>query len=119
MTCVTLVYGATGLAREQAISRSLDPAEATAVLLEGFPSGNSPLEELSSHPDLRIVRIAAGCICCTGNLVFKVTLNRLLRDPPQKLFLSIADALHVEQLRDFLLAAPYGSILSVGKDCRL
>lgn len=119
MTCVTLVYGASSLAREQAIALSLDPALSTAVLLEGFPSGNSALENRTSHSNLRLARIAAGCMCCTGNLVLRVTLNRLLRDPPQQLFLSISDAAHVEQLRKFLITAPYDALLNMGKDCSL
>jgi hypothetical protein len=115
---VTLVTGASAAQREQAIAARLQPACATAVILEGFPDGASPLENLEHAYRLKIFRIAAGCLCCTGNLVMRVTLNRILRDPPQQLFLSIADASHIDALRNFLTTAPYDELLLLTEDCR-
>lgn len=116
-TLVTLVTGASAAQREQAIAARLVPAFQTAVILEGFPDGTSPLQNLEHSSHLKIFRIAAGCLCCTGNLVMRVTLNRILRDPPQRLFLSIADATHLEALRNFLTAAPYDGLLVLTEDC--
>ncbi len=117
MTLVTLVTGPSGAAREQAIANRLHPDTSTAVILEGFPTGNSVLENLAGTPKLTIVRIAAGCMCCTGNLVLRVTLNRVLRDFPDQIFLSIADASHADALRRFLTEAPYDRLLILTEDC--
>jgi hypothetical protein len=117
MTSVTLVVGPVGQVREQAIADRLDPAVSSAVILEGFPDGNSILQNRPNHPDLKILRIASGCMCCTGNLVLRVTLNRILRPPPKQLFLSLADASHLDTLRRFLTEAPYDHLLSLTEDC--
>jgi hypothetical protein len=113
----TLVTGASAAQREQAIAARLEPHCQTAVILEGFPDGTSPLQNLEHSSHVKIFRIAAGCLCCTGNLVMRVTLNRILRDPPQRFFLSIADASHIEALRNFLTAAPYDELLVLTEDC--
>lgn len=91
-----------------------------AALLEGFPSGkqDSPLTALvASHP-LRIARIAAGCLCCTGNLTLRVTLNRLLREQPPAahLFIAMDDTDHLPALRAMLQAAPYADWLALTAD---
>ena len=119
MSLVTLVSGPTSAQREQAIADRLDPAISTVAILEGFPSGTSVLEEKSSQASLKIVRIAAGCMCCTGNLVMRITLNRVLRDSTEKIFLSIADASHLPALRAFLAAPPYDQLLVLTEDCRM
>jgi G3E family GTPase len=113
VTATTLVTGSTAQAREAAIAAHLDPAVDTALILEGLPSGNPILAETSS---LRISRIAPGCLCCTGNLTMRVTLNRLLRRPPQRLFISLATSEHVDRLRDFLAATPYDILLELTQD---
>lgn len=118
MSFVTLVTGPSGKARECAIASRLDPHVFSVVILEGFPSGNSILENQSSHPNLKILRIAAGCMCCTGNLVLRVTLNRVLRESPQQIFLSLTDAEHGDALRSFLTAAPYDTLLTLTENCR-
>ena len=122
MTLVTLVTGATISAREAAIAAALEPDANTALILEGIPDGASPLEAMAgaSAPNhaLRIFRIAPGCLCCTGNLTMRVTLNRLLRTPPQHLFISLASSDHLEQLRAFLRDPPYDELLQFTKDLR-
>lgn len=75
MTLTTLVTGAGAAQREAAIAAALDPALTTALILEGIPSGHSPLDTASG---LRVARIAPGCPCCSGNMTMRVTLNRLL-----------------------------------------
>lgn len=118
MTLVTLVTGSSGEVREQAIAKRLDPDVFAVAILEGFPSGNSSLENLLPRPNLNIRRIASGCMCCTGNLVLRVTLNRVLRESPKQLYLSLADAAHLETLRRFLMEAPYDGLLTLTEDCR-
>jgi hypothetical protein len=118
MTLITLVLGRSALQREQAIANLVDPACPTVVLLEGFPDGNAVLEESGNSPMLKIIRVAAGCMCCTGNLVLKVTLNRILRERPGQVFLSIADASHLEKLHHFLASPPYDELLLLTENCR-
>ncbi|HEV7856541.1 MAG TPA: GTPase [Herminiimonas sp.] len=113
VTLATLVTGARAGLRETAIAERIDPALHTAVILEGLPDGSDPLQQASVQPHLKIVRIAPGCMHCIGNLVMRVTLNRMLRDKPQRLFVSVASGEHIEQLRQFLLASPYDALLSL------
>ena len=64
------------------------------------PFAGAILADLAEHTSppaaLQLLRIAPGCLCCSGNLVLRVTLNRLLRHPPARLFISLADATHIE-----------------------
>jgi len=121
-TRVTLVTGPRAAVREAAIAAALAAAPAhapaaaqSAVILEGLADANSPLIS-SPETGLNVQRIAPGCLCCAGNLVLRVTLNRLLRRPPAQLFISLANAEHVDQLRSMLLQAPYGDLLDLDTD---
>jgi G3E family GTPase len=111
----TLVTGSSAEARERAIHEQLvlsnlhhDGAR-SAVILEGLASGNSPLDTLPAHV-LR-ARIAPGCLCCAGNLVLRVTLNRMLRQGPERLFIGVARSEHLDQLRSWLESEPYDQLL--------
>ena len=121
-TPLTLVSGGCAAEREAAIAQALQPGHATAVILEGLADGNAILADLaeeispSSSFPLQLLRIAPGCLCCSGNLVLRVTLNRLLRHPPARLFISLADASHIEQLRTWLTASPYDVLLALEAD---
>jgi hypothetical protein len=84
-----------------------------AVISEGLADPNTPLVD---WPHVQVLRIAPGCLCCAGNMVLRVTLNRLLRRPPAQLFISLADATHVGQLRAMLSAPPYDTLLSLCDD---
>jgi len=118
----TLVTGPGALAREAAILSQLhhDGADAESaaapagIILEGLAPGNSPLDTLSPHPHL--ARIAPGCLCCTGNLVLRVTLNRMLRQRPRQLFIGVARSEHLDQLRSWLQAEPYDQLLTLTPD---
>jgi hypothetical protein len=112
-TLATLVTGARASIREAAIAARIDPSLHTAVILEGLPDGSGQLRESPEQPDLKIIRIAPGCMHCIGNLVMRVTLNRVLRDRPQRLFIGVASDEHIDQLRQFLLASPYDALLSL------
>ena len=114
MITTTLVVGATPALREAAIAAALVPAGDAAVILEGLPDANSPLESSSAH--LRIVRIAPGCVCCTGNLTMRVTLDRMIRSKPVRLYIGLATSAHIEQVRTFLSAPPYDKFLTLTQD---
>jgi hypothetical protein len=118
----TLVTGAHAGAREAAIAACIaavtPPASPAAengrgfdaVILEGLAAGSTPLPENSS---VRLVRLAPGCVCCTGNLVLRVTLNRLLRQGPERLFIGVASSEHLDQLRSWLQQPPYDQLLAL------
>ena len=116
MTLTTLVVGATYAAREAAIAAALQAGQQSAAILEGLPDGRSgsPLEQALRPDDIR--RVAPGCLCCTGNLTMRVTLNRVLRHPPQRLFISLANAEHLEQIRAFLDTPSYQPLLTLTAD---
>jgi hypothetical protein len=122
MTPVTLVTGARAAARELAIKQATERAIAAApagknsiaVILEGLPDGSGLLEDHS--PDLQLARIAPGCVCCTGNVVLRVTLNRILRHPPAHLYIGLADITHLDRIRQFLGDPPYDQLLVLTDD---
>lgn len=114
---VTLVTGPSAVAREAAIAGLIDatasstaPKGFTAVILEGIASGATLVPDAAP---VRFVRLAPGCMCCTGNLVLRVTLNRLLRQGPERLFLGVANSEHLDQLRSWLQSAPYDQLLAL------
>ena len=114
----TLVTGASAAAREAAIARTLEhPAtpreDGVAVILEGLPDGSSAL---AAFAHLIVSRIAPGCLCCAGNLVMRVTLNRLLRQRPARLFIGVAGTAHLDQLRSWLSSPPYDQLLALTPD---
>ena len=113
MTLVTLVTGTRAATRETALAATLDDAVSTALILEGMPDGSSRLDGLSKRDTLHIARIAPGCLCCVGNLTLRVTLNRILRHPPVRLYISLANSTHLEQIRSFLSAPPYDALLTL------
>jgi hypothetical protein len=114
LTITTVVTGPTPGAREAAIHAAIaaHPDVPTAVILEGLADANSPLADCPAQ--VTVVRIAPGCLCCAGNLVLRVSLNRLLRRRPARLLISLANAEHAGQLRDMLESAPYVGLLTLG-----
>lgn len=117
MTLTTLVTGPNATKREAAIAALLKPQLSTALILEGLPDGSAGSLDDSAHfPSLLVSRIAPGCLCCTGNLTMRVTLNRMLRKRPERLFIALANSDHVDQIRLFLSQAPYDSLLQLTAD---
>lgn len=121
----TLVTGPTARAREAAIAAHLSThrsdasgdgrdAIVPAVILEGLAPGTSPLDAMEG--ELKLARIAPGCLCCAGNLVLRVTLNRLLRQRPERLFIGVARSEHLDQLRSWLESEPYDQLLRLTPD---
>ena len=116
MTELSLVLGGSADDRERAIAADLPPGLACAAIIEGLPSGAAPLNEVPPDVSLVVVRVAPGCPCCTGNLTMRVTLNRVLRRSPARLYLSLSDATHREQVLMFLQAPQYLDLLAIGPD---
>ena len=133
-TLTTIVTGTSAAAREDTIVAALtillpaansttrsttEPALTIAVLLEGVPDGSdrfsreclSGLQQNAGFQLLPIVRIAPGCLCCTGNLTMRVHLNRLLRTRPQRLYISVSAGTHMTALQEFLSQPPYNELL--------
>jgi hypothetical protein len=116
---LTLVTGPSARAREAAIAAHVVNSHqdgAHAIILEGLASGISPLDDLSQG--FPLARIAPGCLCCTGNLVLRVTLNRLLRQRPRRIFIGVADSEHLDQLRSWLQSEPYDQLLRLTSDLK-
>lgn len=124
----TLVTGPTASRREAAIARVLeddgagavtnDPSQATAIVAEGFPTGQSGegLDFLACNTGIILQRIAAGCLCCTGSLTMRVTLNRVLRQKPARLYIALSSTDHLAQIRATLSTAPYDQWLRMTAD---
>lgn len=126
MTLTTLVSGGSAAMREAAIYSALEQDLGrsgalldTALILEGLPDGKAATLPHELAQDLDIKRIAPGCFCCIGNLTLRVTLNRLLRKPPARIYIGIADSTHLPQLRDFLCHPPYDDFLELTPDLSL
>jgi hypothetical protein len=129
-----LVTGPGAGAREAAIAARLDRDAAaipagcadtpapTVIILEGLSDGGSALAfdpadaPVSVAPVPKVLRIAPGCLHCSGNLVLRVTLNRVLRQRPARLYISLATAEHLELLRAWLSEPPYGDLLDLQSD---
>lgn len=111
----TLVLGGRASAREEAIAICVNPNIRTVIILEGLPDGKDE-SALVANDNLQIIRIAVGCMCCAGNLVMRVTLNRVLRDKPAHLYISVQNQEHLEKLRFCLTHEPYDALLSFNQD---
>jgi hypothetical protein len=116
VTLTTLVTGARASVREAAIAAVVEPTVTTALILEGLPDDTARLDALTDSHPVDIARIAPGCVCCTGNLIMRVTLNRMLRRSPERLYIGLATNAHLEQIRDFLTHSPYDKLLVLTKD---
>lgn len=122
-TSVTLVTGGTAGKREAAIAamiadnRLSQPSTAVAVILEGIPDGADPFAvHFGNFLCLNITRIAPGCPCCTGNLTMRVTLNRVLRQKPENLYISLSTLTHPDQIRGFFSQPPYNKLIELTKE---
>jgi hypothetical protein len=117
MTVVMLVAGGSSRQREEAIVTEIQTSTQTdasiALILEGLPDGTTSLTPDNFTCITYTVRLAPGCPCCLGNLAMRVTLNRVLRHPPARLYIGIATANHLEQVRHFLMQAPYSDLLTL------
>jgi hypothetical protein len=110
---LTLFTGTSAALREAAIAARLDAAIPTALILEGLASGTDVLESRAAAAGFPLIRVAPACMCCTGNLTLRVHLNRLLRQIPERLYISLASDEHLAQIRAFLGAPPYDTWLTL------
>ena len=117
-----LVTGPRAGARETAIAGLLQTGVSSVIILEGLSDGGSALAfdpadgPVAFDPIPQVLRIAPGCLHCSGNLVLRVTLNRVLRRAPARLYISLASAEHLDLLRSWLSEAPYGELLDLQTD---
>lgn len=109
----TLVTGPTPAARERRIASQLSDGQHNVLLLEGMPDGST---HLVPSDTLHVHRVAPACLCCTGNLVLRVTLNRILRSRPDRLYIGVASTGHLDQLRSWLQQPPYDQLLELTPD---
>ena len=125
MTLVTLVHGGSGSGREAAIAaqasfhaadRAGSSTRIGVAILEGLAGGSGALQVLEASAVMKVIRVAPGCPCCTGNLTMRTTLNRVLREKPASLFLAIADARHKDKVRAFLQEPQYREHLALGPE---
>lgn len=116
MTAITLVYGRSSKEREQAIATQLNKTCNNVVIAEGIADASGVLAEMCEQKILQLFRIAPGCPCCTGNLTMRVTLNRILRQPPQAIYLSLSGNTHLTEIRKFLQDTQYINLLSLTED---
>jgi hypothetical protein len=113
---LTLVSGGSSESRERAIASMLpSPSNDAAVviaLLEDIPSGQSALDDLAiqSH------RIANCCPCCIGTLPITVTLNKILRQSPTRIYLGLASSHSVESIKKLLKSMPYNDLIVLDKE---
>ncbi len=121
MTIVTPVYGGTSKAREAAIAARVTDGIKTAAIIEGFAGIGVLTDGLAPSTDLQLIHLAAGCLCCTGQLAMRVTLNRLLRNQPDQIYLSLANSEHLTGVINFLKEDQYHRRLKIGKavDCSI
>jgi len=94
-----LLCGGSNDEREAAIARLAEPAaegRSIAVLRAGtgmFASRAAPL-----GPHVVVKRAPNGCACCTGGVMFRVTLFNLLRAGPSRLVVDLGPGDHVATL---------------------
>jgi hypothetical protein len=111
-----LVTGPGAAAREAAIAAAVVPGVVTVIVLEGLPDGTETLAALTDVGAVQVIRIAPGCFCCSGNMILRVHLNRVLRAAPARLFLGLATATHLDRIKNFLTQAPYDDLLRLTED---
>ena len=109
----TLLTGPGAAAREALLAAILPSSGRSAAILEGLPDGRGLLVP---SPKLDLHRVTPSCLCCTGNLVLRVTLNRILRLRPDRLYIGVANVDHLDQLRSWLQHPPYDQLLELTPD---
>lgn len=119
---VTLVTGSPTASRESALAAVVaagrDQPVRIALILEGLPDGSQQtlLDPALNPAILQAARIAPGCFCCIGNMTMRVTLNRILRQRPSRLYISLATVSHLDAIRALMTQAPYDNLLTLTDD---
>jgi hypothetical protein len=77
-----------------------------AVIAEGA------FTALTAPAGVVIEQIAAGCVCCVGQIALRVTLTRVLRQHrPTQLLLLLASGEHIDRVRRMLLEDQFATVL--------
>ena len=64
------------------------------MIIEGGPG------TLTAPAGVELVQLAAGCVCCLGQLPLRVTVARMIRQlRPARLWIEISDGSHLPELR--------------------
>ena len=110
-----LLCGGTMGARDTAIARLVEPAapgQSIALLRSGtgmFASQATPL-----GPHVVVKRAPLGCVCCTGNAMFRVTLFNLLRTSrAARLVVELEPGTHVATLEAQLQSGSLARVMRV------
>lgn len=111
---VTVQAAAGARRQQQALHDWLDArrraadGRACAVIAEGASFA------LQAPPQVPLVRLAAGCVCCVGQTPLRVALLRLLRaHRPQAVLLLLSGAEHRERVRELLEQGKLGGVFDV------
>ncbi len=77
-------------------------------------NGIAGLADAERDPGVTVAMLAGGCACCSGQVVFGVTLTRLLRGGPfARLFIEVSGIGHPGRLVDRLRIPELASRLSI------
>ncbi len=88
------------------------PGERWALLIDD-PAAPHP-EPVQNDEALRLVRLASGCVCCSGAIALRTALTRVLREGPwQRLLLLPSATARVDLLVDALRASLAASWLDI------
>ena len=78
----------------------------TAVIAEGV------FTALAAPAGVVIEQVAAGCVCCVGQIALRVTLTRVLRKHrPTQLLLLLASGEHIDRVRLMLQEDQFATVL--------
>lgn len=78
-------------------------------------NGIAGLADADRDPGVTVAMLAGGCACCSGQVVFGVTLTRLLRTGPfQRLIIEVSGIGHPGRLVDRLRIPELARRLSIG-----
>jgi hypothetical protein len=81
-----------------------------AVIAEGV------FTALSAPAGVVIEQIAAGCVCCVGQIALRVTLTRVLRKHrPTTLLLLLASGEHIDRVRRMLQEDHFATVLRLSE----
>jgi len=82
-----------------------------AVIVEGGPG------TLTAPPGVEMVQLAAGCVCCVGQLPLRVTVARLIRQVrPARLWIEVSDGRHLAELRRQLNGPGFAGAVKLYED---
>jgi hypothetical protein len=113
MVALTLRVAQGMLAQQEVLDRWLADQGGDlgqAVVAEGalFP--------LQVPENVRIERLAGGCVCCLGAVPLRVVLTRVLRGRPARLLLMVSDSSHLPAIRRMISEGRFGPGLALEDD---